>query len=364
MILPDFRLERYFAQYEFAVRHLLCASDCETMTVRDLFYEGDQKALMNLRLGYTESQGDSELRITIANLYDGIDRSQIVTCAPEEGIFLTINAIVHPRDRVIVQSPCYQSLEEIAKGIGAKVTRWQAEERGNQWYWDLEGLEKQLERTRLLVLNSPHNPTGHTFSRAEYKRIMRLAEDHGCLVLSDEMYRFSEYRKQDRLPSGAEFSEHCVSLGGLSKTFGLPGLRMGWLVVRDPKIREKICAQKDYTTICSSAPSEFIAARALRKRTAILKRNNSIIAENLPMLQEFFAARPQFTFLEPKAGPIALVRYDGESATAFCDEMVKKAGVLLLPSTLYDFGDHHFRVGFGRKNMPEALEAFGKYLVA
>ncbi len=142
----------------------------------------------------------------------------------------------------------------------------------------------------------------------------------------------------------------------MSKSYGLAGLRIGWIATQNQDLYQKITHLKDYTTICSSAPSEFLAELALRHREKIVSRNLEIITSNLGLLDNFFAAHAEtFSWIKPKAGPIAFPHLIGQDVDAFCDQLVNSQGVMLLPGTVYDHPGNHFRIGFGRKNMPEAL---------
>lgn len=155
-------------------------------------------------------------------------------------------------------------------------------------------------------------------------------------------------------------------MGGLSKVYALPGLRIGWLVTRDRALCESLAAFKDYTTICSSAPSEVLAVMALRAAGRILKRNRGIINANLAALEAFMARWPtRFEWLSPQGGTIAFPRLLGPTpVNAFCKRLLSERGVLLLPGEVFDFPDNHFRIGYGRRNMPEALDGLGTYLAA
>jgi aspartate/methionine/tyrosine aminotransferase len=196
-----------------------------------------------------------------------------------------------------------------------------------------------------------------------FQEVSRLARENGIILFSDEVYRESEYREEDRLPAACDFGEHAVSLGVMSKTYGLPGLRIGWIATRNAEIYEKMAALKDYTTICNSAPSEFLAELALRHRDALAERSLEIISDNLKVLDQFFDRHAAlFAWQRSQAGSIGFPRLLGEDVEAFCEAVVKSAGVLLLPGTLYGDDGNHFRIGFGRKNMPEAIERLEDFL--
>ena len=318
----------------------------------------------NLTLGYTESQGLPELRHEIAQLYDEIEASNVLIAAPEEGIFLTMNALLEPGDNIICTAPGYQSLYEIATAIGCSVTKWEPNEAAG-WRFDPDDLRNKLQKnTRLVVVNFPHNPTGTLPNKQDFDEIVQITRDSGLYLFSDEMYRFLEFDPADRLPSAVETYENAVTLAGMSKVFGLAGLRIGWIVSQNADILKRIASLKDYTTICSSAPSEVLALIGLRAKEPIIEDNLEIIQRNLRLLDVFFAKYKQtFGWQRPIAGTIALPRLlAGRSSARFCEQVVDQAEVLLLPATVYGYGDSHLRFGFGRQNMPEALASLDQWL--
>ncbi len=366
MKLAPFRLERYFSKYEFSAPYLLCASDCESMAIEDLLaFEPDARERFSaLRLGYTESLGHPELRQRIAELYDHITTDQVlVHSGAEEAIFNFMNIALTAGDHVIVHSPCYQSLGEVARGVGALVSEWQGDPRRG-WELDLETLKNTLtRRTRMVVVNFPHNPTGFLPGAGLVKELSRLSDEHGFIVFSDEVYRGLEIDPSDRLPAFADLNDRAVSLGVMSKTYGLAGLRIGWIATRNERLYGKLAAFKDYTTICNSAPSEFLAALALRHSAAIIDRNRRIILSNLDRLDLFFGTLPElFTWHRPKAGSIGFPILLRGPVDEFCTGLVQKTGVLLLPGTLFGPGLNAFRIGFGRRNLSEALERLDRYI--
>jgi aspartate/methionine/tyrosine aminotransferase len=187
------------------------------------------------------------------------------------------------------------------------------------------------------------------------ERVRDLASSHGLVLFGDEVYRELEHDSRDRLPAVCELDERAVSLGSISKSYGLPGIRLGWLVTRDAATREAVMRLKDYTTICSSAPSEVLTAVALRNRHVLLERNLGIVERNLPLLEDFFARHSDmFEWIRPTASPIGFPRVKGVADVDDLCEGLARLGVLLLPGSVYD-EPAHVRVGFGRANMPEAL---------
>jgi aspartate/methionine/tyrosine aminotransferase len=373
MKIEPFHTERFFAAHEFSAPYLLCPSDCESLTVEKLLQMAGAPwdALEELWLGYTESQGAPALRTLIASKYERVgDEGVIGLSAPEEGIFLTMHALLEPDDEVIVVSPCYDSLANVASYLGCRVIRWSLAEAPEPpdgpggWRLDLTTLENLLTpRTRLVVANFPHNPTGHLPTHDEWRSLVEMVAEAGAWLFSDEMYRGLEFDPSARLPSCCDLYERAITLCGLSKTYGLPGLRVGWLALQDVALRDRILGWKHYTTICASAPSEALAQIALAIGETLAARNVQIILDNLALAEPFFARwQGVFRWNRPQAGSVALVGLRSGSARAFCQRLVDEQGVLLLPSRGLGFGDGHIRFGFGRLAFPEALEQLDHYL--
>ena len=368
MNLTPFKLERYFAKYEFNTEYLLCSSDCEAMSIADLLAleEGATEKLQNVWLGYTESQGSPALRKEIANVYESIDPEEIlVHTGAGEAIYLFMQVVLKHGDHVIVHSPCYQSLSDVAKGIGCDVSPWIAREENN-WALELDELKSLLRpNTKAIVVNTPHNPTGYLMSRADFESVNRFAQENGLLLFFDEVYRESEYDEVARLPAACDMGEHAISLGVTSKTYGLAGLRIGWIATKNKGVYQKMASLKDYTTICNSAPSEFLAEVAMRNRQKLIERNLDIIKSNLAVVDEFIIHHSAFfNWTRPQAGSMGFPKLLQGDIEDFCDKVVRKAGVLLLPGTTYDDTGNHFRVGLGRKNLPQAVERLEEYLIS
>lgn len=367
MRLPPFHLERFFACYEFAVPYLLCASDCEPLTLPELLALADDetRALWErLSLGYTESQGHPLLRQEIAALYPGLRADDVLVLAPEEGIFIAMNVLLQAGDHVIVTWPGYQSLYAVAEAIGCAVSRWTPHEE-TVWRYALDDLEALLTpATRLLVVNFPHNPTGALLSPEDWARLRTLAAARSVRLFSDEMYRFLEHDGPP-LPSACEGDETGVVLSGLSKAFGLPGLRMGWLATRDRHLLAQMAAFKDYTTICTAAPSEVLALMALRARDALLARSRAMVKDNLSLLERFIAAHSGLlSWARPQGGSVALARLRCDDVDAYCAALAERAGVLLLPGSALDWPGPYARLGYGRKGLAAALAAWERALSA
>ena len=369
MNLPPFKLERFFAKYEFNTEYLLCSSDCESMSIAELLaLDGDPagaaERFQQVWLGYTESQGSPALRAEICKLYETIEPEEILVHAgAEEAIFLFMFAAFKEYDHVIVHSPAYQSLTEVARAAGCDVSPWRAREDAG-WSLDLDELRHLMRtNTKAIIINTPHNPTGYLMSRADYEALHNFAKGNKLLLFADEVYRESEYDPVARLPAACDLGDHAVSLGVTSKTYGLAGLRIGWIATKNKKIYEKMASLKDYTTICNSAPSEFLAEVGMRNRHKLIERNLRIIRHNLAIVDDLFSRRADvFSWVRPQAGSMGFPRYLDGNVDRFCDELVKRAGVLLMPGSVYDDSRNHFRLGLGRKNLPQAVARMQEFL--
>jgi len=370
MRIADFALERYFARWEFSARYLLCASDVQGYPMADLLALADDESRAlwaDLRLGYTESTGHPLLRREITSLYDTIEPDEILTFAgAEEAIFCLVNALVGPGDHVVATWPGYQSLYEIARAAGSDVTLHDLREDA-AWAIDLERLRGQVTpATRLIVVNAPHNPTGMLPDRATFDGLVSIADEAGAYLLVDEVYRGLESDPADRLPAGADASDRGISVGVMSKSFAMAGLRIGWLASHDRALLARVAAFKDYTTICSSAPSELLAIMALRRRDIVLERSRRIVLGNLEHLDGFFARwADAFTWVRPRGGSIGYPRLTvpGVGIDAWAAQLVEAEGVLLLPGSQFGDPGDHFRIGYGREDLPAGLarlEAFAE----
>lgn len=361
MRITNFKLERFFARWEFSARYLLGASDSESFSADELLAlcDAEGKALWDgLRLGYTETPGHPLLRREIAALYPGLAPEDVLVFAgAEEAIFTFANVEFNHGDHVVVTWPGYQSLFETARAAGADVSLLRLRH-SQRWKIDLDELTALLRpTTAAVVVNAPHNPTGMLPDRPAFDTLVALCERRGVRLFVDEVYRFGELDEDARLPSAAEASASGVSLGGLAKPFGLGGLRIGWIATRDRALLDRLAAFKDYLTICNSAPSEVLAILALRAKGRVLARNRAIVLHNLALLDDFFARRAElFDWVRPRAGPVAFPRLlTAEPIDEFGERLLEKTGVMIVPGSIFDHDGNHFRIGFGRRNLPEAL---------
>jgi aspartate/methionine/tyrosine aminotransferase len=371
--LPDFRLEVHFARWEFEARHNLTASDAQTMTVAELLDLGgdDARAAFDeLGLGYIPTWGSDRLRAAIAATYEACGPDDVLAFAgAEEAMFWALQLLAEPGDHAVITVPNYQSLETMPGAAGIELTGVLLDEQDG-WRLHLDQVEAALRpETRLVAVNFPNNPTGAVPDADTFAGLVELCEARGIRLFSDEVYRGLELDLTRTLPQAADLSPTALSLNVMSKSYGLPGLRIGWLACRDHEVLERLERHKHYTTICNSGPSELLAAVALEAGERVQARNRQIIAENLPQFDAFFARHPDvFEWAPPQGGCVTFPRYLGaEGVEELCRGLLERAGVLLLPPSLYRsrlaaVPEDRFRIGVGRRDPGPALEAFDAYL--
>jgi aspartate/methionine/tyrosine aminotransferase len=368
--LPDFRLEVYLGKWEFAARHHLTASDAQTLSVGEVLGPEGLEELAALPLGYTPTWGTDALREAIAATYEHVEPDDVLVFAgAEEAMFWAMHELVGPDGHAIVTVPNYQSMESVTLATGAAVSGLPLRPEDG-WALDFDALVARLRpNTRLVAVNFPNNPTGALPDPGTWSALVALCEERGIRLFSDEVYRGLESEGTPRLPQAADVSPTALSMGVMSKAYGLPGLRIGWLACRDHAVLERLETRKHYTTICNAGPSELIATYALRHAGEIAARNRAIIARNLPVFDAFFAAHADlFAWERPQAGCVCFPRYLGaDGVEAFCRELVEQAGVVLLPASVYasalgDVPADRFRIGVGRADPEPALVAFEAFL--
>lgn len=369
MSINPFKLEEYLGRYEFKAPYTLCCSDAESLNMSELLAMASPSQLEmweKLRLGYTEVSGHPLLKESLTTaFFPGLTSQQILcTAGAEEGIFCSLFALCNPNDHVIVITPCYQSLMEIPRLKGCEVTGINLIE-ANQWKIDITAVQQAIKaNTKWVIINFPHNPTGQTISEADLLALINLLDQHGIWLFSDEVYRLLGPKDTVwPLPAACLYPK-AISIGVMSKSFGMAGLRVGWVACQDMEILKKIELMKHYTSICNSAPSEILSIIALSNQSKILKRITQIVETNLRLLDNFFHHHEDlFSWVRPTGGCVGFVNYKGpQPIEAFCQDLLTTKGVLLLPGSVYDVSSNHFRIGFGRKNMGQALQLLESFL--
>ena len=371
-VLRDFGLETYFARWEFAARFHLTASDAQTLPMSELLSLADDDGRSRwetLSLGYTEPRGLPALREAIAATYDHLEAADVLCFAgAEEGLYLAMLALLEPGDHAVVLTPNYQAAETVPLSI-CDVTGVALSPQ-DDWALDVAAVESALRpNTRVVSVNFPNNPTGAVPDRAGWAELARLCDERGIHLFSDEVYRGLEQGPAGPLPAAADLSPRALSLNVMSKAYGLPGLRIGWIASRDHAMLDRLERAKHYTSICNSAPSEVLALIALRAGAQILRRNRAIVAANVEVFTAFFNRYPElFDWQPPQGGCVAFPRYLGAAGVeAMCTDLVEQEGVLLLPASIYrseltPTPTDRFRVGVGRHDPQAALERWAAWL--
>ena len=369
MQLQPFKIESFQSLHKQSIDYNLSAADAETLSLSELIDLADNevKALWDkCKLSYTSTEGHHLLRHEIASLYgEMLDDKKIVTFAgAQEAIYATISSLVEPDDKVLVVVPTYQSLVELPVKIGAQVDIVSLEWRDNQFVLDENTLLNLItNNTKLIILNFPNNPTGYIPSKKFLYEIIEKARRCDAYVLNDEVYQIPD-KDPHSLPPVANLYDKALSIGVLSKSLGLSGVRVGWLACQDQVVLNKILQRKHYLSICNGAVCELLAIIGLRNKEQILKRNKKIVTKNLGMLDSLFSNKQEIiSWYQPKTGYLSFPKMNTNwSAEDFSNKLLQEEKILLLPSNLFDYGDKHIRFGFGKENLDTVLEKLDSFL--
>lgn len=364
----DLKIEHFFAKHEFVTPYVMCASDAEALTLAETLDLADHECRelwRTLTLGYTETLGHPLLREAVAAQYRGLSAADVVIFSgAQDAIFCLMNGALGAQDHVVVATPCWQPLYEVPRAIGADVSLVRMDV-GETFQFVVDRIAAAVrEDTRLIVVNAPNNPTGALPTRAEFEQLHGIADSVGATLVSDEIYRLLEHDRAKQLPAAAESSPTAVSIGVVSKAYGLAGARIGWLASRDHDLLTRAAGVKHYTTICAAGPSEILSLIVLRNAETVLDRTRAITWGNLDLLDDFFDRhRDHVAWRRPDAGTVAFPRFRLSGATTdFVDLVRRQAGVLLLPGDVFDETNGHVRIGYGRRNLSEALSRLDHFL--
>jgi len=337
--------------YEHQVEFNLSESGVAPMRVDELVDDTDSRAtLLAERLRYTQTNGTVALRSTIAALYPGATADHVqVTNGGAEANYITTWHLVEPGDAVVMMTPNYMQVHGLVPAFGGALTPWPLVLSGSRWCADLDALDRLMTpRTKLIAICNPNNPTGARFDAGDLDRIAATADRHGAWILSDEIYRGAELDGRET-PTMWGRGAHVVVTSGLSKAYGLPGLRIGW-IVGPPTFVDAAWARHDYTTIAPGAISDLLAQRALApaQRMKILERTRRILNANFPIIAEWLdARRGSASYARPDAGAIVYVRYHTPiNSTTLVTRLRVEKSVLIVPGDHFGM-DGYLRIGFG-----------------
>jgi aspartate/methionine/tyrosine aminotransferase len=359
MEINPFKLERYFAKYEFNVKYLLSSSDCDGFSLDYVLksaIHGEHILWNNLTLGYTDSLGHPLLREAISRHYNTIKQDEVFVLSPGEANYILMQLTLQADDEVVCMRPAYQSLYQVARDMGCHLKFWEPTDSGT---YNVDDLAKLVsEKTKLLIVNFPHNPTGFYPSKEELDRVISIAARYNTLLYSDEMYHKLVHDPARLNDSVVDLYDNAISLWGTAKSFGLAGLRIGWVVSHNHKLLSKIKQYKDYFTICNSAPAEILTMIALNNSERFIEVNLEKIRNNKKIFAAFVKRSPLMfpEYKETTAGSTAFVKLNvGMPTLQYTEKVVTETGIMLVPAEMFEYGESHVRIGFGRANMPDAL---------
>lgn len=368
----DLELATHLSRWHEAAPHHLSASECETMRLSELLALADHEDAERwekLALGYTDPAGAAWLRTAVAGGYDSAGEADVLCFAgAQEALYATLHALVSPGDHAIVVLPGYQSMETLCLGLCD--VSGVALDAADAWSLDIAAVAAAIRpTTRVVVISFPNNPTGKHLERDRFDALVALCRRYGIWLLSDEVYRLTERDPADRLPCAADAYELGISLGATSKSYGLPGLRVGWVACRDRGLMRRLSTMRQYLSTCGAGTSEVLACIALKAADAILGRNRAITEANLDLLQAFLARHAaMFDCRLPDGGMVCYPRFMGAGGAArFVAGMAEEAGVLLLPASVFrsellGLPDDRFRIGFGQRSFAIGLAALERAL--
>ena len=366
MKIKSFELERLFAKHEFSAKYLLSSSDCDGFSMNYVLQQAtdtEKQYWEDLTLGYTESVGHPLLLDALSPFYPGLKKDNMVVASPGELNFILMNVLLEKEDHVISISPSYQSLHEVVRSIGCTLSFWTPNPR--DWKFEVEYLESLIkENTKLIIVNFPHNPTGAYWTTEEQQALIDVARKRGIYIFSDEMYHKLVAENTVEVAPLTCLYEKGISLWGTSKTFGLAGLRIGWMLSQDTQLIQDIIAFKDYLSICSNAPSEILSIIALNHIEAFLGPNLQKIRQNIQLFSNFVAQQEEWlTFIPPVAGSTAFVGLK-KSVTSlkFTEAFLKQSAVMTVPAEMFHYEGAYIRLGFGRANFATSLNELEVFL--
>ncbi len=346
MRLPEFEMERMQSAWEHRVRYDLSESGVEPLTLAEASTLLDV-AVGDVRLGYADGRGREATRAAVAAMHDGATAENVlITSGTSEANFLALTTLVERGDEVVIVLPNYMQVHGLARGLGASVREvWLHEDEG--WRLDLDRLRAAVTpATKLVCVCTPNNPTGQVLSTSELRAVTEVAEAVGAWILSDEVYRGAELDGVESPGMWGRYDRLIVT-GGLSKAYGLPGLRIGWLVAAPDRV-EAAWAQKDYTTIAAASVSEVLAEAALRHRRELLGRTRAILCERWPVLEGWAKAkRGRMHWTAPRAGAICFFGYSyAVDSWPFVERLIRERSTMVVPGSHF-LAERHLRIGFG-----------------
>ena len=368
MKVDEFLVERWMNIYEHDVEVNIAETCVEPFTIGEfLKFVGREdffKEIADTRLTYGYIEGSPDLRTGISTFYNNVDPDNIlVTGGAIEANFNALYSLIEPGDTVISVFPAYQQLYSVPKGFGANVKKLNLTPE-NRWLPDLEELKSHVDRkTKMIVINNPHNPTGSMIDENLLRSICEIAEDAGAFLLSDEAYRGLYIQPDDYVPSAIDLYDNAVVTGSFSKPISLTGLRLGWITSNSQVIHE--CKlHRDYTTISKGMIDDSLATLAVENIDKILERNLRIVRRNFDLISKWIADEPLISWIPPRAGSVAFMKQHTEiSSEEICQKLIEQKSTFMVPSECFEL-EGYLRIGYGNdiKTLGEGLSRLKDFL--
>jgi aspartate/methionine/tyrosine aminotransferase len=349
MKIEIFELERIQSLYENIVEYNLTESGLHPFTLRELLSEQELEELKDVRLGYGQTNGSIELRDRISDLYPGANRDNVlVTNGSAEANFISIWSLFEAGDELVLMLPNYMQIWGLARSLGVNVKPFYLQE-SQDWSPDLNEIKKQVTpKTKMIACCNPNNPTGAVLSEADMKEIVEIAKEVGAWIYCDEIYRGAELDGNE-IPSFYGMYDKVIVTGGLSKAYGLPGLRMGWLTGPQDFI-DSAWSYNDYVTISTGILSQAVTCKVLQPemRKKVLSRNRGMLRENIAAVKQWIDSHNDlFHMIPPRAGGMAFIRYNMEiNSRQLADRLRTEKSVFVMDGDCFGI-DHYIRIGFG-----------------
>ncbi|APH16374.1 aminotransferase class-V family protein [Clostridium sporogenes] len=370
MKIKTFKVEQWMNQYENDAIYNLAETCIDSLTLRELLnlagknFEEYMISLGDIRMTYSHIYGSPNLLKGIASLFQDVKAEQIIPTHGAIGAnYQVLITLLEPGNSMVSVAPTYQQHYSIPESMGTEVNILKLLPENN-FLPDLQELKKMVNsNTKLITINNPNNPSGSLIPIELLKQIVDIAKSVDAYVLSDEVYRgISE--DGSYMPSIVDLYEKGISVGSMSKTFSLAGLRLGWIVSKDEKIINLCKERRDYDTISCGVLDDILASLALENKEAILERNRKIVMTNRELLHQWVSSEPRVSYVKPVAGNTALIYYDADMHSyEFCEKLLKETGVFYTPGECFDL-DYCFRIGyaFDSKTLMEGLEKTSEFM--
>ncbi|MED1794201.1 aminotransferase [Brevibacillus nitrificans] len=370
MDIKLFAVEDWMNKYEMSATYNIAETCVDSLTVEELISmdgtnpEDFFRSLASKKLTYGHIEGSPEFRTLVSQLYTTVEAQQVLVM--NGGIaanFLVFYSLVKPGDHVISVHPTYQQIYDVPKSFGATVDLLHLKEE-NGFLPDLDELRSLVrENTKLICINNPNNPSGSLMERDTLEQIVEIARSCGAYLLCDEVYRNLLQDDDLVVPSVADLYEKGISTSSMSKVLSLAGLRLGWIAAPKEVIEECI-KHRDYTTISVGMLDDLLAVHAMKNYDRILTRNRKIIKDNLAILDTWVANEPAITYVKPRAGTTAMLKYDLPiSSMEFCEGLLKETGAFLTPGICFDM-EGYLRIGYACETdmLREGLQKLSEYI--